>query len=269
MWTIITRTLRDSRRSLLIYGLAAVGFSWMYIAMFPTLSAQSAQLQETIANYPTEIFQALGVDPAHLVFDDIHAFLSIEFYSLFFPIMAIALAISSASGALAGEIEKGTMSLLLSQPISRVRLYLAKYCSGALKLLWLTLAGTLGPLLLCKLYGLDVFPRHFAAVMVACFAFSLAIYSLGFLFAAMFSEKGKATFLTLGLVIVMYAFNVLASLRESIQDLRYASVFYYYDQGSAIVEGSLTGWQLLVLCGVALVLTTLGGVIFARRDVSV
>lgn len=266
MLTIILRTLKDSRRSLLIYCLAAFAFTFMYVAMFPNIAKQAEQLQAVLASYPTDLFKAFSIDPTQMVMNDLQAFLSLENFSFLFPIMAIAMAIAAASGSVAGEIERGTMTLLLAQPVSRLRVYAAKYVATIIKLLGLIAASIISPMALAAAYHLTFDPTHFWMLAVVCFCFSLAVASMGFLFSSFWSEKGKATFMTLGIVVVMYALNVVAALQDSVQWLRYFSFFYYYDQGQALVQGQLYSWHILTLVFVALVCVSVGAWRFVRRD---
>jgi ABC-2 type transport system permease protein len=136
MLNIFLRTIKDRKISLAIYSTAGLIFLWMYVALFPSMQKNAEAFEEMFENMPEIFFKALGIES--LGFSTIEQFLSIEHFSLVWPLMAIFLLLSIAGSSLAGEIEKGTAELLLSKPISRLKLFLGKYMSGIFSLLVFT-----------------------------------------------------------------------------------------------------------------------------------
>jgi ABC-2 type transport system permease protein len=159
-------------------------------------------------------------------------------------------AIGRSSGAIAGEIDRGTMELLLAQPVRRPRLILAHLCIDlmTIPLLCLSLwAGTflgvflIGPI---ELSGEDLkhfpFPVHLdpdalrldpAAFgpglwNVAALVFAVSGYTLWLSAAGRFRSKvlGLAVFITL----LQFLINVVGQFWDTIGMLRPFTVFYYY-----------------------------------------
>ena len=72
-----------------------------------------------------------------------------------------------------------------------------------------------------------------------------------------------------GIVLVMYVFNIVASLSQDLDWLKYASFFHYYNYNDALVRGTLDLTNVLVFAIVAVICTFAAGWWFLRRDVSV
>ncbi len=269
MWAIIFRTIKDYIMSLVIYIVAAIGFIWMYIALFPSMSQQSAQLEAAFQNYPKDMFKAMNIEMSDLTFDNIQSFLSMENFSIMWPIMVIAMTISLASNAIAGEIEKGTIGIYLAQPISRIKLYLSKYAAGMINIIIFTLISSFIAIPLAEIHNVDYEASHYFIFLILGLLFGWAIYSLAMMLSAILSEKGRVIFITLGILLVMYAINVVAALKDNLQNLKYVTFFHYYDQKNALVNGKLDDLSILVFLGVIIVCSILGAWIFSKRDISI
>jgi ABC-2 type transport system permease protein len=89
------------------------------------------------------------------------------------------------------------------------------------------------------------------------------------MFSSFSSEKGRVSFLTGGILVLMYVLNVLAGLKESLINLRYFSFFYYYNPGNALGDGKLVDWSIVVFAGVIIVSTLVAARYFSRRDIAV
>ena len=119
MIKIIIRELQDRKWSLLAFSLGSLLMLWMYAATFRSSQASSAQLQDLVKNYPKGFLDAFGL--SDLSPDTIEKYLNAKHFSFLWPMLAIILALSRAGGQVAGEIQTGTMGLLLAMPKKRLK----------------------------------------------------------------------------------------------------------------------------------------------------
>ncbi|MEI8072704.1 MAG: ABC transporter permease subunit [Candidatus Saccharibacteria bacterium] len=253
--------------SLITYCIIGLGLAWLYIAIFPTFSKESAKFNELLATYPKSILEAFNI--SQLKMDTLQGFMSAEHFSLVWPAMAILLAISTAGQSLSGEIESGTMALLLSLPVSRLKLFWSKYMAGMIVILLFTMI-TIFPIVpLAHWYGVSFTANNVWLISILSFCFAWAIYSLTFLFSAIFSERSHTYFVAGGIVLLMYVVKIMSGMIHSFEKLKYASAFYYYQADKTFVKGSLDIQDILVFCGVAVIATAIALIVFLRRDVSV
>lgn len=269
MISIIVRTLKDRRWSVVIYTVVGVLFVWMYVGMFPTFADKADQFNQLLDAYPESMMDAFGVKDAASIFNNVENFLAMENYSFLWPILAIALAVSVGGYSIAGEIEQKTIETLLAQPVSRIKIFFAKYISGAVILALFSFLTVLSVVPLAKLHDVDYNLVAHWKTLVLCYLFSMAIFSVATLFSAMFSEKSKAYFFTVGIVVIMYALNLIASLKESLSDLKYGSFFYYFNTSKALTENTLDSISIWVFISVIVVTIALAAMIFNRRNITV
>jgi hypothetical protein len=99
--------------------------------------------------------------------------------------------------------------------------------------------------------------------------FGIAVYSVTFLFSSLISNRGTVNSIALGFVFGGYGFNLAASLEDSVEFLKYISIFNYYDHIGALAGDSIkTGNILFFVC--VIVISFIGGLfIFNKRDISV
>lgn len=267
MFTIFFRTIKDRKLTILIYCLAVIGFLWMYISLFPSISQSFDQLKGYLNTFPKGFMDAFGIDAES--FTTFEGFIGSEQFTFIWPIMLVLLTISFSAGAIAGEIEKNTVELLLSQPISRLKIFTAKYLAGTFALATFVFISIAAIYPLAAAYDITFKSGNFIRFGVLGFAFGFAIYSLSMFFSTIFSEKGRANFAPAGILILMYVANILAGLKENLKNLKFTSFFYYYNPSKILVHGQIDKWSWVVFFGVGIFFTVLSAIWFSKRDIAV
>lgn len=267
MFTIFWRTIKDRKLSILIYCLTSVLFIWMYIALFPSISKSFAQLESYLASFPKGFLDAFGLDAKTFV--TFEGYIGSEQFTFVWPIMVIAMMISFAGGAIAGEIEKGTVEILLSQPMSRLKIFFSKYLAGIFALLVFVFISIASIFLMAGAYDISIKSENFIKLGLLGTMLGLAIFSISILFSVIFSEKGRANFIPAGILILMYVLNIVAGLKENLKDLKYFSFFYYYNPGKLLVYGEVPSLAWWVFGGTFVVATLLAAIWVSKRDFTV
>lgn len=266
MLAIFWRILKDRRIIFLVYLLVNIGLLWMYIGLFPAFKSQSAAMTEMLKAYPESFMKAFNFDIAS--FNTIEGFLSTEQFSFMWPLLVILMTIGFAGTALAGEIEKGTIEILLSQPISRLKLFLSRYLAGFISVIIFVIISIFSAIPLIKIYNISYSFEGFALLSLLAFLFGIAIFSLGMFLSAIFSDKGKVFFISGGILVLMYVLNIISGLKDNLNDLKYASFFYYFNPSKALVHNQIDHWAYLVFLGISLVSIIIGAVWFMKRDIT-
>jgi ABC-2 type transport system permease protein len=316
MGSLVAKLVRDVRLPLCGVLLLLGGFECLWVKITQRIAGQLlpllmglasawpvsvSELEKTIFEGPGKIVRTL-IGGEHINLERAMDVLSVGYvHPLVITILCIW-AIGRSSGAIAGEIDRGTMELLLAQPIRRSRLILAHFCVDLLTipLLCLSLwAGTslgawlVGPI---ELSAEDL--KRFAfvhvnpdALRLDPAAFGPGLWNVG---ALVFAVSGYSLWLSAGgrfrwqvmgvavfLTLVQFLVNVVGQLWDAVGILRPFTVFYYY-QPQQIVLGHRWSVDLgdvwnsghpLCALNVIAVLVALGIVgyalalwTFARRD---
>jgi ABC-2 type transport system permease protein len=211
---------------------------------------------------------AFGFDGASF-FSTVENYMSTEFFSFFWPILTVIMLIGFANSMIVGEIEKGTIEVVLAQPISRLRLFFSRYAAGTLFFGVFSGASIFFIPLFSAIAGFDYQIKNYFSMWGVAFLFGMAIFSIACLFSAIFSEKGRAISVTAGILLTMYALNIISGLKESLADLKYFSFFHYLNAPQVMGKNQIVDYTFLVFGGVILIFTAAAAFWFNRRDIAV
>jgi ABC-2 type transport system permease protein len=201
-------------------------------------------------------------------------FLSIGYIHPLPQTILLIWAVGRASGALAGELERGTMELLIAQPIARWRIVATHLCVDLVTLPALTTCMLLGTYL-----GVQIVPlpaadlSHYWKAIVLAAGLAYALTGVTMAFSSLGRSRWRVLAWTIGLVLLMSLLNLLGQLWDTIEPYRPWSLLYYYQPQHAILKDQWTvavGGNQVPMLAVLLTVGTLGYAFaiwyFSRRD---
>jgi ABC-2 type transport system permease protein len=315
---LVRKLLRDVRWPLLVVGLLLFAFSAFWVKIAQRVTTEIAPFfniigaagginrelfDEVIFKGPGKVSQAV-MGGAGINFERPNDFLAVELLHPVVVILCSLWAVGRAASAVSGELDRGTMELLLSQPVPRNRLILAHFLVDLLVIPFLcacVVAGTqtglalAGPFdvdysILSKLPEnarrfvkpgpptLDVSARRqwLATVNLAALVFALS--GLTMLVSSLGRSRGRAMAVAGLAVVAMFVANVVGQLWDAAAFVRPATAFFYYqpqkvwlhDDWSADLGEAIPGGPrvvgVVVLAGVGLAGYLLALRVFTRRD---
>lgn len=267
MLALIVSTLRNKRIALAAYLAASLVMSWLYVAIYPSLAPRFDSYRAIAEAYPAELMKAFNVDLGAIT--GFPGYYATESLSFLWPFLTIFFLVAFAGSSFAGEIEKGTMGLMLAQPVSRSKIFWSRIAAagGGFAVYLLVSMFCLVPL--AALYNVSIGEAHLWVTTGLAAAFGFAVYGLATAFSCAFTEKGKCYALTVGILVLMYVLNIIGALKPSLSDLRYGSFFYYFNTSDAFIRGTLPDGALPVFLIVGILGLAIGWWRIAKRDLSV
>ena len=193
VWIITGKEVRDSLRNRWVLAatmlLAALALSLGFLGSTPTGSVKVDPLTVTVV--------------------------SLSSLSIFLiPLIAMLLSYD----ALIGEIERGTMALLLSYPVSRVQILAGKFIGHIIILTLATAAGygLAGIALQLANGGIDIAAwKPFALLIAASIVLGAAFLAMGYVISAKVKERGPAAGVAIGVwlfFVVIFDMTLLGVL---------------------------------------------------------
>jgi ABC-2 type transport system permease protein len=175
----------------------------------------------------------------------------------FFTILALA-------GAIAGSEERGTIDVLLGNPLPRWQLVVGSFVATALSLLGIVVIVGLLTWGTAVLMDIDLSFEDTAAAVLNLWPVCLFFGGVALLCSAMFHRRALAVAVPAFLLFAMYLLDVMGRVSEDLEYLQPYSVFYYY--GSAIEDG--IDWANFGgVTAVAVAFALLAVLVFRRRDI--
>lgn len=268
-------TLARLTGRLLGRGLAGLVAVLLGVVLFETIQAPVVKsfggaggISALIESLPPA-FQAIArTRPEFSTFAGLAGSLSAGFTHPLYILMTLSAIVGLASRGLAGEMERGTIQLSLSRPVSRSGVYGSRVLGLVVVCLLLSAASVLGlvaGLVLARPEGEFVY-RHLLSLAVATLLLFWAIGGLALLASAAASTSGRVVAWAIGFVVLSYFVDYFAEIWSVLDPLEVLSVFAYYDPARALTTGEVPWRNVMVLGLAGLTGAAVGLVIFDRRD---
>jgi ABC-type transport system involved in multi-copper enzyme maturation permease subunit len=262
------KSAREILPMTLLLGLILLGVQAVLAYALPTFSRQfSAQLLRV--EFLRTIIQAmLGTDLAEGFGAEL--FVAIPWVHPVTLAIVWAHAIICCTRVPAGEVDRGTIDLLLGLPVSRWQLYLSEslVCAGgAVVLMLLCAAGNgLGTWRLKEAEHPP--PGRVGIVVVNLLCLYAAVGAGAWLFSALSDRRGRAIGAAFVVVVASFLLNDVAQFWDPARRVAFLGMLRYYRPLTILRDGTWPLRDMSILVGAALILWSTAGLIFSRRDLS-
>ncbi len=207
--------------------------------------------------------------------------LSIGYVHPLVQIMLCIWAIGRAAGTIAGEIDRGTMELLLGQPIPRWRILYSHFLADWLTIPVLCLAMWFGALAGCGLmdwlsdrtmWDANVYLTRFPAASIHVAALLFAVSGYTTWLSAAGRMRNRVMGISVVVTLLQFLVDVIGQIWADVNMFRPFTVFYYYNPQAIITSpewyANWTVWSnLSILLSVGLVGYGLALWKFETRDI--
>ena len=271
MWNtaIWRKTWGDQRGLLLALGALWTAFPWIYIWLSSQIPMSA--FQDVLLRAIPQDWQKLSGVPFTEVAT--HAGrVALAFVDPVVVLGATVWGITRGSDAVSGQVERGTMEMVLAQPVRRTAVFVtqalattvasAARCGVLFVAVWTAIAT--GP------WAGKVDPLRFVPATLNVFGLMTCLAGISACVSAADSYRWR----TIGILCGFYVFSILAKLvgrlSRTLSWVGYLSVLNAYEP-QRLVGDPAAAWPLLtaygaVLLGTGLAAYVTGAVIFSRRD---
>lgn len=260
---VLVEGIRERRRGLAWWALGLAALVALNVAFYPSIRDDQA-LSDYAKDLPESV-RALFAG-GELDITSPAGYLNSQIFALLAPILFLIFAIGAGSAAVAGEEERGTLDLILAQPLRRrnyvVQRFLALTALVAALALVLLLTVALGSWAVDLEIGFGKLLAASSSVgLLALFFGSVALAA-----GAIRPGRAPAIALAAGLAVVAWLLDGLGKAVDLLDSLRPLSPYYQAIGRNPLREGALwDGWSILaVACALLAAVAVVG---FERRDV--
>ena len=177
-------------------------------------------------------------------------------------------AIISCTRVPVGEVDRGTVDVLLSLPISRWELFLSEtfvWLASGVTVLAAAFAGNF-------LGSLGLLPEQRAAasrvlvVWLNLFCLYFAVGGFTWLFSSLSNRRGRAMTTVFFVFLCFFLLNYLAQFWLPLERFVFLSPLHYHRPFKVLMSGIWPWQDMAILIGIGGVLWLTAGFIFSRRD---
>ena len=260
---IFRMELWRSLRSWVYYTASLIAILVIFLTFFMTFREDAALLDELLQNFPPEFRAAFGF--ANVDLSQIEGYLSFIFSYL--VLIGAVYGMKLGVSLLSEESRRKTADFLLSKPVRRDQVFLAKFsaamvCVIVQNLLLFAAGLALIPILVRESYDIGIFALlSFSVLLVQMF-----FIGLGQVIAAAVQTLKQVMPIALG---VVFFFFIIELINQSLLEkaLTYLTPFSYFKGASILhLHGYDTSYLLSDIV-VFLVLTLLAAWLYRRKDI--
>jgi ABC-2 type transport system permease protein len=267
---VLCHSLRQASRTTVILSLGAAAFFYLVLLSSATFVADLGEQMRQAPGFfrdPPRAFRALLGGSIDFVTP--RGWLSTALVHPIVLALQTAGALVVASGAVAGELERGTLELVMARPVTRLRYLSAKAVAALLTVTSVNVGGIVGVLIarttLSDLSGLSL--AGVARVFLGEWAVFTLFSMLAILWSSASSLRSRATAAAVGSVVGLFFLNFASLLFDGARRAGYLSPFHYF-RPSEVLAGASQAGDVIVLLSVATACAVLAGWRFATRDLT-
>lgn len=266
-WVLFKKTLKQNRQPLFWYAFIFLAYSWMIVAIFPSLDKTMAY-DQILNEMPKEMLAFLGSTPGDFAFT-FETYIGMEYLSFMYPLILGGFIVAFVTRFFTKEIESGVIANVLAQPISRVRIFFSKFWAFLISLAILVLVSIPTMPIMSSWYDFSLNWKGIWLLSFLALSFGLAYGGFCFLTSVFFSERGKALGINLGLLIGSYVLWGFGNMNDFLKDFQWLSIFQYWKPTEILTNNVIQAGDVWVLLGIFVVTIIPALVWFDRRDISI
>lgn len=228
------------------------------------------QLDPVLRSLPPAVQALTRSNPSLLIGAGIQGYLTVGFTSPVYLLMILAGMLAFSTG-LAGELERGSVQLALSRPVSRLTVYGARVAGIAVLAIVLGAAGPIGIAIGLRISQPSEPVDRAALIPTAAvaMAFLWAVGGISLMLAATGRRGGQVVGQAIAWLVVSYFVDYFATLWSVLKPFTPFSVFNYFKPTTTLIQGTWAERDLVILGLAGVVGAVLGALIFRYRDLPV
>jgi len=259
--------LWKSHRSFLLFSLIIISLFQFLILRLVTSIDYSSIIMNLLEQLP-EIVQAMFGE-------DFISMLTVEgaaAFGLNHPLVLVILsigAITIPSRHIAGEVETGTLELILSFPVKRIKLLLNLWISAVVFLFLIIFCALCSSLLSINIFHQLTNELFVTMLKIGCNLWLLFVFimSLTMVLSSFEKEGNKVGIRVAGIALVFYLLHYLSSLWDAIQFTQPYNIFTYYQPEDLMTGQRSFLLHFVVLSSLILLCLMVSIYQFNRRDI--
>ena len=264
MLAIVRTSLYQRRWSLLAWSVGALCMVWLTLIFYPSFTKDDS-LSQLMQSLPEQLRGLVGNTENYKT---VGGYLDTVVFNLRVPMVVVTMTIIFGINLTSGSEDRGTLSTLLAQSVSRGRVLTEKFIAliisiavvhvGVFAGIWAALAT------IHYSYSLT----NSIAITFTSFMLAVSCGAVAFALGAISGKKGLSSGLATIIVFGCYLINSLAPSVASLNGAQKFTLFYYFTQPQAATNG--VDWAYAaILAIVTAVLVFVGWAMFRHRDIEV
>lgn len=261
---MLKREFKVNFKSFILWVLITVGIFFLVFLVYPSIieSGESKQVDEMMAMFPEELLKAFNMDLSSL--DSAYGWLKSEGFVFVLLIIGCYAGTLGTSILLKEENDK-TIEYLHSLPVTRNDIILAKVCVGVTYIiLFVLLLGLFNYIGLTISGEFDV--KQYILLSITPLFPALVIFFMCLALSSLVRKNNKIFAVGLAIVLISYILQTISTLADSVEFLKYFSVFTLADIRNVIVDISINPMMPLITLMLSIIFLIITIIMYNRKE---
>ncbi|WP_426350996.1 ABC transporter permease subunit [Alloiococcus sp. CFN-8] len=237
---MVKRELKINLKSFLIWTSVILGMFIVVLSIYPSLmnSETMSGIDSMLEMFPEEVLKAFNMDLVEVAsISTASGWIKTEGLVFFLLVGSLYASILGGNILLKEESDK-TIEFLAVKPITRSGIITSKVISGLIYITAFDLIVSAGTIIGLWLLD-DLVLKDMVMLLVGPIIIFYVFFALTLFISTFFSKTKKIVGLSFALVFASYFLQVIGSLSEKVEMVKYFSIFSIYETRTVLVEGSL------------------------------
>ncbi len=231
-------------KSLILWAVIICGLSILMLSMFPAFKDSIGEMESMLDQFPASFLEVFGLGEGGLDMSTPYGWYGMEGY-LFVVLIGGSYAGLLGSTILSREEDDQTIEFLLSKPISRNQLLLGKAIIIIVNLFLLNLVLFMTLLISFIMIG-DVQFLTIVLFVVGPLILQLIFASMSLAMSVFITKSRQVMSVSLGLVIGLFFLDIIATLTDQFEFLKYLTPYEYVNAVSIVNHQTIEMIYLLI-----------------------
>lgn len=261
---MLKRELKVNLKNFILWSIILMCIYLVVFLVYPSIIASDsmADIDAMMEMFPPEILKAFNMDISSI--STAYGWLKTEGFVFILLVVGCYSAILGSTIVLKEESDK-TIEYLACLPVTRKSILLSKYAVGLFNTICITLA--IGIFNYVGLYiSGDFEVKEYLLLATTPIFPSIVLFSLCVFISSFFKKTNKMFGLSIGVTFISYFLNVLSDMNESVEFLKYISVYTLADVRNVITDVKINPVCVVISVGLTTVLLLLTMYRYERKE---
>ncbi len=255
--------LRENKILIIAFSLIGTLYATVSIGMYDPSSAEA--LEAMLELLPEAMIRMMGFDQ---IGGDITHYVSNYLYGFIMLLFPVIFSIMMGTKLVSKYVDQGSMTYLLTMPYTRKKIVITQAVFFALSLFVVIFFNVLVIIVMAEsMFPNDLQIWNFVMLNLVTYAVHLTLAGLTFLFSVLFSDASKSLGLSGGFLIAFFIINMLSSISDKTEFLKYLTPFTLIDIEYILEGGSHGVLSFIVLILTAIAVFVLSIEIFHKKSI--
>lgn len=259
---MLRRELKVNVKALFIFLLILVVMLGTVSAVYPSIMTSNVDVDAMLKMFPKSMLEAFNMDVVSI--GSVFGWLSTEGYMFITLLGGCYFAILGGT-ILLKEQSDHTIDFLYSKPVSKNKILTSKILCGFIYLIVYNVVVGLTTYIGLKVNDDFEFTK-WALLTLAPLILEGFFFLLSLFLSLFFKKTSKGISIGIGTVFIMYLLNLLGTLSDKIEFLKYLSIFNYMDSRQILVDSYIETFGLVLTFVVSIIMITATYILYNKKE---